>query len=242
MPRPTAGARAAGLGLPALRPRLARRRRRGAPARRAGGDGRARARSRTAPCVLTTANALLQRMPPAAVIEAQTFRARPGNQIDMKALIGAAGELRLRARADGARRRRIRGARRHPRPLRAGRRRGAPARLLRRHAGDRSAPSTSATQRTTGQRKSLVAAGDERSGADAGDDQPLPPQLHRGVRRAVARRCALRGGQRRPPLRRHGALAAVLLRAARHAVRLPAGRAVSCSTIWRARRWPSGTR
>ena len=38
--------------------------------------------------LLTTANALLQRMPPAAVIEAQTFSARPGNQVEMKALIG----------------------------------------------------------------------------------------------------------------------------------------------------------
>ncbi len=36
--------------------------------------------------VLTTANALLQRIPPAAVINAQTFRARPGNQVDMNAL------------------------------------------------------------------------------------------------------------------------------------------------------------
>ena len=31
--------------------------------------------------VLTTANALLQRVPPAASIEAQTFRAKPGNQM-----------------------------------------------------------------------------------------------------------------------------------------------------------------
>src|SRR5262245_11801779 len=37
--------------------------------------------------VLTTANALLQRMPTAAFVEAQTFSARPGNQVDMKALI-----------------------------------------------------------------------------------------------------------------------------------------------------------
>ena len=44
-----AGARIAGLGLPALRPRLARRRCRGAAARCAGGDDRAAARSRTAP-------------------------------------------------------------------------------------------------------------------------------------------------------------------------------------------------
>ena len=37
--------------------------------------------------ILTTANALLQRMPPAAFVETQTFSARPGNQIDMKALV-----------------------------------------------------------------------------------------------------------------------------------------------------------
>src|SRR5919197_5717843 len=37
--------------------------------------------------ILTTANALLQRMPAASFIEQQTFSARPGNQVDMKALI-----------------------------------------------------------------------------------------------------------------------------------------------------------
>lgn len=37
--------------------------------------------------ILTTANALLQRIPPASAIEAQTFHGRPGNQIDMNALI-----------------------------------------------------------------------------------------------------------------------------------------------------------
>ncbi len=38
--------------------------------------------------ILTSANAVLQRVPPAEIIEAQGFRARPGNQIDMKALVG----------------------------------------------------------------------------------------------------------------------------------------------------------
>ena len=89
----------------------------------------------------------------------------------------------------------------------------------------RSAPPASAS--------ALDAAGDERSDADAGDDQPLPPELPRGLRRAVARRPALRGGQRGPALRRHGALAAVLLRAAGDAVRLSARRAGRRSTIWR---------
>ncbi len=37
--------------------------------------------------VLVSANALLQRMPPAKHIAAQGFRARPGNQVDMEALI-----------------------------------------------------------------------------------------------------------------------------------------------------------
>ena len=37
--------------------------------------------------VLTTANALLQRVPPAALIEAQTLRAKPGNQLDMEKLV-----------------------------------------------------------------------------------------------------------------------------------------------------------
>ncbi|HWM83868.1 MAG TPA: transcription-repair coupling factor, partial [Pseudolabrys sp.] len=37
--------------------------------------------------VLTTTNALLQRMSPVAAIEAQVFSAKPGNQVDMNALI-----------------------------------------------------------------------------------------------------------------------------------------------------------
>ena len=174
--------------------------------------------------ILTTANALLQRMPPAEVIEAQTFRARPGNQVDMNALIARletsgfervptvrdVGEFAVRGGildlfAPGA-----------DEPLRLD------------FFGDTLETIRAfdvATQRTTGQRNDVDAAGDERGDADARDDQPLPPQLHRGVRRAVARRRALRGGQRGPPLRRHGALAAASLRAAGHAVRLSARRA-----------------
>jgi transcription-repair coupling factor (superfamily II helicase) len=37
--------------------------------------------------VLVSANALLQRMPPASTVEQQTFRATVGNQVDMKALV-----------------------------------------------------------------------------------------------------------------------------------------------------------
>ena len=37
--------------------------------------------------VLTTANAMLQRIPPPEVIAAQGFSARPGNQVNMNTLI-----------------------------------------------------------------------------------------------------------------------------------------------------------
>jgi transcription-repair coupling factor (superfamily II helicase) len=37
--------------------------------------------------ILTTANALLQRIPPAEIIEAQAFRAKPGSNVNMNALI-----------------------------------------------------------------------------------------------------------------------------------------------------------
>jgi transcription-repair coupling factor (superfamily II helicase) len=37
--------------------------------------------------ILATANAVLQRIPPAETLEARLFAARPGNQVDMQALI-----------------------------------------------------------------------------------------------------------------------------------------------------------
>ena len=55
------------------------------------------------------------------------------------------------------------------------------------------------------------------------DHPPFPHRLCRRIRRRRARRPALRGGERRPPLSRHGALAAAVPRQARDAVRLPAG-------------------
>ena len=70
-----------------------------------------------------------------------------------------------------------------------------------------------------------------RSGADLGisaghrNHPPFPDGLCRGVRRAGARRSAVRGGQRRPPPSRHGALAAAVPGADGHAVRLSRRRA-----------------
>ena len=51
------------------------------------------------------------------------------------------------------------------------------------------------------------------------------------VRRGDARRSALRSGERRPPLSRHGALAAAVPRQARDAVRLSAGHAVALEQL-----------
>ncbi len=74
-----------------------------------------------------------------------------------------------------------------------------------------------------------------RSGADLGistDHRNHPPLSHglcRGLRRAGARRSAVRGGQRRPPPSRHGALAAAVFRE----------RWTRCSTISATRRWRS---
>ena len=56
------------------------------------------------------------------------------------------------------------------------------------------------------------------------------------------RRPALRGGQRRPALSRHGALAAAVPRAPGDAVRLRAATRPSASTIWPTRPWASGWR
>ncbi len=68
------------------------------------------------------------------------------------------------------------------------------------------------------------------------DDQALPPRLCRGLRRADARRSALRRGQRGPPPSRHGALAAAVPRPARDAVRLSAGLAGRARAAGRGRR------
>jgi transcription-repair coupling factor (superfamily II helicase) len=115
--------------------------------------------------ILTTANALLQRIPPASLVESQTFHAKPGNQIDMNALVSRL-ETSGFERVYRAWRWRVRGARRHSGPVRARLDRGVAARLLRRHAGidprlRRCHPTHHRPAQIDG------AAGDERSGADA---------------------------------------------------------------------------
>ncbi len=81
-----------------------------------------------------------------------------------------------------------------------------------------------------------------RPGADLGipaghrDHPPLPDGLCRSVRRAGARRSPVRSRQRRPPPSRHGALAAAVCRADGHAVRLSRRRAGGDRAAKRGRR------
>ena len=127
--------------------------------------------------VLTTANALMQRLPPRAFAEAQTFRARTGNQVDMNALIARlensgfdrvatvreVGEFAVRGGildlfAPGADR-------------------GAAARFLRRHAGLHPLLRCRHPAHHRPAHRSHL-AGNERGGADARNHQPISPQLH----------------------------------------------------------------
>ena len=160
--------------------------------------------------ILTTANAVLQRIPPGEAIEAQTLHARSGNQIDMNALAGrleTAGFERVATVRDVGEFA-VRGG---ILDLFAP---GSAEALRLDFFGDTLESIRAfdpATQRTTGQRKSLDPQADERGDTDPRNDQSLSPQLYRSVRGAVARRRPLRGGKRGSPLRRHGALAALVL-------------------------------
>ena len=132
-----------------------------------------------------------------------------------------AGAQRLHPRLDRARAGRLRGARRHPRSVRAGHGPAGAARFLRRHAGD----DPQLRSRDAAHRVRHARA---RSRAGLGipahhrDDPQVPHRLCRNVRRRRARRHAVRGGERRPPPSRHGALAAAVPRQDGHAVRLSA--------------------
>ena len=71
------------------------------------------------------------------------------------------------------------------------------------------------------------------AGIPAGDRNhpPFPHRLCRAIRRRGARRSALRGGERGPPLSRHGALAAAVPRQDGYAVRLSARHAVALEPL-----------
>ena len=159
--------------------------------------------------VLTTVNAILQRVVPRVEMAAQALSVARGPR-------GADGLHRRLARTQwlqpffhGARIRRIRGTRRHSGPVSGRARPAGPSRFLRRYAGidphlRRRDPAHAARHA-----RARPGAG---VGIPAGDrDHPsFPHGLCGRVRRARARRSALRGGQRGPPSSRHGTLVAAV--------------------------------
>ena len=217
------GAGISGLGLPALRPGFAAWRRGGAAH-----DGAGAARPRQGPRAAGDFARHRQRHPPARAAArdacaAVAFR-RAGQSAGDVRRHPVARAQRIFSRRDRARGRRLCGPRRHHRSVRARHGRPGAARFLRRHAGID-------PQLRSGNAAHDRGAAHARPRADGGipahhrDHPAVSHRLCRGVRRRHARRHALRSGERGPPRRRHGALAAAVSPATRDAVRLSGGNA-----------------
>ena len=197
----------------------------------------ARVKGRDKPSVLlTTVNAALQRVPAREFVATHALSVAPGNVIGMAGIVDVAGAQRLHPRLDRARAGRLCGARRHSRSLSA--RHGScrcgsissatrwrPSRpsMRRRNAAKRPCAgsiwcrwrnSSSITETIRRFRTGYVAA----FGAATPDD------------------LLVRSGERRPPLSRHGALAAAVPRQARDGVRLSARHAARARASGRRRR------
>ena len=106
----------------------------------------------------------------------------------------------------------------------------------------RSAASIRRRQRTTSRAARARSRADGGVSAHLRHHPAVSHRLCRGVRRRRARRCALRSGERRPPLRRHGALAATVPPTAGDAVRLSCRRRRSRSSRWPRKPRTSGWR
>ena len=172
--------------------------------------------------VLTTVNAILQRLPPREFIRRSLKNIAPGQRLDMQELVqrlNLAGFQRTGTVMEPGEYA-VRGSildlfppgRIEPRAARF-RLRDAGA-----HQGLRSRDAAHGQDRAEADPDA-----DQRGGVRRGGGEALPPRLRRGVRPRAGGRPALRGGQRRPALHRHGALAAAVPRAPGDAVRLCAG-------------------
>ena len=189
--------------------------------------------------VLTTVNAILQRVPPREFIRRSLKTIAPGQRIDMNRADPAAEPRRLPAHRHRHGARRVCRARRHPRPLSAGPL--SPVRLD--FFGDTLEhikafdPETQRTGKIV-QKLTLMPISEVAFGETAekrfrrGYVETFGPVNDRGP--------ALRGVSAGPALSRHGALAAAVPRASGDAVRLRAGRARQLRPPGRARRWASG--
>ena len=184
--------------------------------------------------LVVTVNALTQRAPPLKFVADAAFSAAPGNNVRLEELarwLADSGYMRVSSVHDVG----DFAARGGILDLYPPGARGAdPARFLRRHAGiDPRLRSRDAAQRRAVARARSRAG--QRSAADDRVDPSLPPGLCRRIRRAAPRRRALRGGERGAARDRPRALAAAVLRAHGHAVRLCRRRAVRARRARRGR-------
>ena len=196
----------------------------------------ARIKGRDKPAVLlTTVNAVLQRVPARELVGKQALSAAPGNVLGMEGVIrwlelnGFNRASTVREPGDYA----VRGgifdlfAAGMDLPVRLdffGDTLGDDPELRSRHPAHRD-----------GDARARSCAG-RRVSAHHRHHPKIPHRLCGGVRRSRSRRHALRGGERGPPPSRHGALAAAVPRPSRDAVRLCAGRAGGARESRRGRR------
>ncbi len=206
----TAGHRASGVGLPALRPRQPRAFREFAAA--LGAPPVAGRKGRKA-----TARHHGQRADPARADALSRARERAGTEAghhdrprESRRAVATAG---LQPDRHRHRQRRIRSPRVDLRHLPLGAGGGAAARLLRRRAGKPAPVRSRHPAHHRGNRRP-PAASRQRSPARRREHQTLPRPLSRNVRRQRHAGSALPGSQRRPPARRHGTLAAAARRQA----------------------------
>ncbi len=169
--------------------------------------------------VLATINAALQRVPPREFVAGASFSLAAGNAPGMDAVVrylelnGFARSSTVRDTGEYA----VRGG--IVDLFAPGHRRAGAARFLRRHAGidPHLRSGDPAHHRLACAPRS---GADQRSAARRGFRAPLPSRLSGRVRRPDQGRRAVRIREPGPPPSRHGALAAAVLRASRHLVRL----------------------
>ncbi len=174
--------------------------------------------------VVTTVNALLQRVPPREAISGDAFFARVGSDVDHDIADGVSRAPGLCAGQHRQGAGRFRVARRDRGSVAAGKRRSAAARFLRCVAGGHSALRCGDAAFDRPDRGNRIAAR-HRGAARQGFHQPVSCGLCCVVRSGDARRSALRSGERGPQASGHGALAAAVPCPPRNSVRLCAGRA-----------------
>ena len=192
--------------------------------------------------MLTTVNALVQKLPPRDVVAGMSFAAAAGQVVDSEEAdrLGGAATATCACRRC-ARRASMRSAAASSTSIPAGTE--TPLRFDFFGRQLETIRTFDAGQPAHDRQPQAHRAGaDERGAAQRRGDQALPAALHRDVRRQYGRRSALCRGQRRPALSRRRALAAVLLRASGSPRRLHRRRALRLRRPGAGRPSPTGRR